>query len=110
MDDRELFERSEQGRDTNRHNYTPDEIREALQQPVTQAIIALARVRKHAAFEGEFSWGIIDDETMRLEWKNGNNLLSLEFKTTVASPNFVIEATDASGTRRFNSVEDLAKY
>jgi sucrose phosphorylase len=110
MDDRELFERTGQGRDTNRHNYTPAEIQTALQQPVTQAIIALARVRKHAAFEGEFSWGIIDNETIRLEWANGQNQLSLEFKTTIGAPSFVIEATDASGTRTFSSVEELAAY
>jgi sucrose phosphorylase len=110
MDDRELFERTGQGRDTNRHNYTPAEIQTALQQPVTQAIIALARVRKHAAFEGEFSWGIIDSETIRLEWVNGLHKLSLEFKTTVGAPSFVIEATDAAGTRTFSSVEELAAY
>jgi sucrose phosphorylase len=110
MDDRDLFARSGQGRDTNRHNYTPAEIQEALQQPVTQAIIALARVRKHAAFDGEFSWGIIDAETMRLEWKNGGDVLSLEFKTTVDAPSFVVEATADGSVRRLNSVEELAKY
>jgi sucrose phosphorylase len=110
MDDRDLFARSGQGRDTNRHNYTPAEIQDALQQPVTQAIIALARVRKHAAFEGEFSWGIIDAETMRLEWKNGDDVLSLEFKTTVDAPSFVVEATADGGVRRFTNVEELAKY
>ena len=110
MDDRELFARSGQGRDTNRHNYTPAEIETALQQPVTQAIIALARVRKHAAFEGEFSWAIIDSETIRLEWANGEHKLSLEFKTTLGAPSFVIEATANGAVRTFNSVEELAKY
>jgi sucrose phosphorylase len=110
MDDRELFARSGQGRDTNRHNYTPTEIQAALQQPVTQAIIALARVRKHNAFNGEFSWGIIDHETIRLEWLNGADKLSFEMKTNVGNPSFVIEATDAAGTRTFSSVEELAAY
>ena len=110
MDDRELFARSGQGRDTNRHNYTPAEIEEALQQPVTQAIIALARVRKHPAFNGEFSWNVVDHETMRLEWNHGSDRLSLEFKTTVGEPSFVVEATSADGVRRFTSVEELATY
>ena len=110
MDDRELFARSGQGRDTNRHNYTPAEIQEALQQPVTQAIIALARVRKHPAFNGEFSWNVVDHETMRLEWNHGSDRLSLEFKTTVGAPSFVVEATSADGVRRFTSVEELATY
>ncbi|MEY4981662.1 MAG: hypothetical protein RL174_1000, partial [Actinomycetota bacterium] len=110
MDDRELFASSGQGRDTNRHNYTPAEIQEALQQPVTQAIIALARVRKHPAFNGEFSWNVVDHETMRLEWNHGSDRLSLEFKTTVGAPSFVVEATSADGLRRFTSVEELATY
>ncbi|MFM6962924.1 MAG: sucrose phosphorylase, partial [Micrococcales bacterium] len=110
MDDRELFARTEQGRDTNRHNYTPAEIEVALQQPVTQAIIALARVRKHAAFDGEFSWKTVDAQTMRLEWNNGDSSLSLEFETTVDAPSFVITASDAAGSRVFTSVEELAKY
>jgi sucrose phosphorylase len=110
MDDQELFAKSGQGRDTNRHNYTPAEIEAALKQPVTQAIIALARVRKHPAFDGEFAWAVIDADTMRLEWVNGAERLSLEFKTTVDSPSFIIEATGASGVRRFESVSELATY
>lgn len=110
MDDRDLFARTGQGRDTNRHNYTPAEIQEALKQPVTQAIIALARVRKHSAFDGKFSWETIDDESMRLHWKNGDAQLTLEFKTTVGHPSFRIIAKDSSGVREFNSIEELAKY
>jgi sucrose phosphorylase len=110
MDDRELFERTGQGRDTNRHNYTPAEIKTALEQPVTQAIIALARVRKHAAFEGEFSFEVLGKGSIALRWVNGEAKLSLEFNTTVGAASFVIEATDATGTRTFKSVEELAKF
>jgi sucrose phosphorylase len=110
MDDRDLFARTGQGRDTNRHNYTPAEIQEALKQPVTQAIIALARVRKHGAFDGKFSWETINEESMRLQWNNGDAQLTLEFKTTVGHPSFRITAKDSSGVREFNSIEELAKY
>jgi sucrose phosphorylase len=107
MDDIELFQKSEQGRDVNRHNYTPAEIEVALQQPVTKAIIALARLRKHNAFEGQFTWTQLSDNSMRLAWANGSDAISLEFVTTVGASSFVIEATDASGTRKFASVEEL---
>jgi len=107
MDDIELFQKSEQGRDVNRHNYTPAEIEVALQQPVTKAIIALARLRKHNAFEGQFTWTQLSDNSMRLAWANGSDAISLEFETTVGASSFVIEATDASGTRKFASVEEL---
>ena len=107
MDDVELFNKSGQGRDVNRHNYTPAEIEVALAQPVTKAIIALARLRKHNAFEGKFSWTQLSDNSMRLAWANGSDTISLEFSTTVGASSFVIEVTDASGTRKFASVEEL---
>jgi sucrose phosphorylase len=109
MDDRELFELTGQGRDVNRHNYTPGEIEVALQQPVTQAIIALARLRKLPVFDGEFSWQVTGSDSLRMGWVNGSDSLTLDFKTTVDAPSFVITATDASGTRTFGSVEELAR-
>jgi len=109
MDDRELFESTGQGRDVNRHNYTPAEIEVALQQPVTQAIIALARLRKLPVFDGEFSWQVTGSDSLRMGWVNGSDSLTLDFKTTVDAPSFVITATDASGTRTFGSVEELAR-
>ena len=108
MDDRELFERTGQGRDVNRHNYTPAEIEEALKQPVTQAIIALARLRKLPVFEGEFSWQVTGGDSLRMGWVKGGDKLSLEFKTTVDSPSFVITVEDAFGARTYSSVEELA--
>jgi len=107
MDDVELFNKSGQGRDVNRHNYTPAEIEVALAQPVTKAIIALARLRKHNAFEGKFAWTQLSDNSMRLAWANGLDTISLEFSTTVGASSFTIEVTDASGTRKFASVEEL---
>ena len=109
MDDRELFELTGQGRDVNRHNYTPAEIEVALQQPVTQAIMALARLRKLPVFDGEFSWQVTGSDSLRMGWVNGSDTLTLDFKTTVDAPSFVITATDASGTRTFGSVEELAR-
>ncbi len=108
MDDRELFERTGQGRDVNRHNYTPAEIEEALKQPVTQAIIALARLRKLPVFEGEFSWQVTGGDSLRMGWVKGVDKLTLEFSTTVDSPSFVITVEDASGARTYSSVEELA--
>jgi sucrose phosphorylase len=108
MDDRELFEKTGQGRDVNRHNYTPAEISKALESEVTQAIIALARVRKHAAFQGDFSWQALGADSMKLQWQSGTESLSLEFNT--ANPAFKIEANGASGNRVFHSVAELANY
>ena len=107
MDDRELFAKTGQGRDVNRHNYTPEEIQEALKQPVTQAIIALARLRKHPAFEGQFSFRVLSEDSMELSWTKGEDVLTLSFETS--SPNFKISST---GSKNFElrTIADLAKY
>lgn len=108
MDDKELFEKTGQGRDVNRHNYTPAEISRALESEVTQAIIALARVRKHPAFQGDFSWQVLGADSIKLQWQSGTDSLSLEFNT--ANPAFKIEENGASGNRVFRSVAELANY
>ena len=108
MDDVELFNKTQQGRDVNRHNYTPAEIAEALKQPVTQAIIALARVRKHPAFAGTFSWKVLAQDSMELAWVNGSEKLSLTFSLT--NPRFTITATGAQGEQSYSGVEGLANY
>jgi sucrose phosphorylase len=108
MDDRELFEKTEQGRDVNRHHYTPQEIDAALKQPVTQAIIALARLRKHAAFEGEFSWKVAGESSMELHWLNGSDSVVLSFDTNTSE--FEISVSDEGGSRVLHGVEGLSSY
>ena len=110
MDDQELFRASGQGRDTNRHNYTPAELEVALKQPVTRAIIALARLRKHNAFHGTFSYEQTGHDTMTLAWVHGNDSVRLSFVTKVNEPSFVIEVVTAGSVESFNSVEAFATY
>ncbi|AOY56564.1 alpha-amylase family glycosyl hydrolase [Candidatus Rhodoluna planktonica] len=110
MDDQELFRQTGQGRDVNRHNYTPAEISAALQQPVTQAIIALARVRKAKAFGGSFDWQVTGDSSIMLKWTNGSDTASLEINTAVDAPSLCIKVTEDSVAREFCSVEELAKF
>ena len=113
MDDVELFNKTGQGRDVNRHNYTPAELQVALQQPVTRAILGLARLRKLSIFEtGSFSWSVLGDDSLRLQWvgagESAGETLSLEFKTTVGAASFVIEHVVDGVARRFASIEELA--
>jgi sucrose phosphorylase len=110
MDDQELFRKSDQGRDVNRHNYTPSEIEEALKQPVVQGIIALARLRKHNAFNGTFSYSVGGHDSMTLEWQHGSDAVRLSFVTEVGLPSFEIEVTTAGEKQLFESVEAFAKY
>ncbi len=108
MDDQELFRKTAQGRDVNRHNYTPSEIAEALEQPVTKAIIALARVRKHPAFEGEFSWSVTGEDSMELAWTKGADKLTLSF--AFKSPQLRITSLVNGESTVYEGVEGLASY
>ena len=109
MDDRQLFERTEQGRDVNRHNYTPAEIEAALKTPVTQAIIALARLRRHECYEGDFSWQVTGASSLRMSWTMGATAsIVFDFDTRLGAPSFNLVVNDASGSRSFDSIEAMA--
>lgn len=108
LDDRELFAKTAQGRDVNRHHYTPEEIQDALKDPVTKAIIALARLRKHVAFEGSFAWEVTGQSSMVLSWENGEAKVSLSFDT--GSNAFSISVNNGSETKLISNVSGLAGY
>lgn len=72
-DDRDLFAATGQGRDVNRHRYTRDEVRRALATPVARGQLALAELRRHPAFEGDFTWSAPDDASLVLEWRAGDH-------------------------------------
>jgi sucrose phosphorylase len=58
VNDMDLLARTGVGRDVNRHSYTPDEVAEALAQPVVVALVDLIRLRNtHPAFGGDFTFG-----------------------------------------------------
>ncbi|HEY7854597.1 MAG TPA: sucrose phosphorylase, partial [Aquiluna sp.] len=108
MDDKELFEKTGQGRDVNRHHYTPQEIEKALAQPVTQAIIALARLRKHPAFDGAFSWNVTGQSSMELGWVYGEHSLTLSIDTKTSD--FEIQVSGATNERKLHGLDELASY
>jgi sucrose phosphorylase len=108
MDDQRLFAATGQGRDVNRHHYTPEEISDALEQPVTKAIIALARIRRLSVFEGDFSWSVTGASTIRLAWQNGADSASLEIDTAVGGAAIKIEISHPELTASITSVQELA--
>jgi len=110
MDDVALFNETANGRDVNRHHYSPEEIETALQQPVTQATLGLARLRKHNAFNGTFAYSVTGTDSMQLSWANGSDSISLDIVTAVGAPSFKIVVASADGSRTLESVEELAAY
>jgi hypothetical protein len=67
--DIELVERTKNGRDINRHNYSLDEIKEEIQKPVVQRLLNLMEFRNsYPAFNGQFVIDEAPDDQLKLSW------------------------------------------
>ena len=79
VNDMNLLSRTAEGRDINRHYYSPTEIAAALQRPVVRSLADLIRFRStHEAFAGEFHLLPGGDEEISIEWRNGNQRARLD--------------------------------
>jgi sucrose phosphorylase len=64
-----LVEKTRQGRNINRHNYTLEEIKDAVKQPVVQRLLKLMEFRNsYPAFNGEFKLLKSKDTELIVEW------------------------------------------
>ncbi|GAA2108549.1 sucrose phosphorylase [Microlunatus panaciterrae] len=98
LDDVELFARTGNGRDVNRHVYDADETADALRSDVTRALLALVRLRSnHRAFDGTFSHRVLGEDRIELTWTGAEASARLE-AGFAAQPDLVIELTDAAGS------------
>ena len=72
--DIELVERTQVGRNINRHNYSLEEIKASVQKPVVQRLLKLMEFRNtHPAFNGSFSIEPSPENTVVLKWNNGTH-------------------------------------
>lgn len=63
----------------NRHNFTEDEVKEAIQRPVVQRLLRLIHFRNEAEeFNGEFEVRECGDEELSLAWRLGKKKVTLE--------------------------------
>ena len=77
--DHDAVERTGEGRAINRHDFTGDQIQQALDRPVVKRVVDLVRLRNtHPVFEGEVCVETEDDHSIRLRWQNGEDALSLD--------------------------------
>ncbi len=95
--DVDLIEKTKNGRDINRHNYTVEEIEREVRRPVVKALFHLMRFRNiHPSFEGELEIIETDAENkVVLQWKNEKQWSRLEADLKTFA--FKIDYTDASG-------------
>ena len=89
--DIELLERTQVGRDINRHYYTPDEIDKQAQRPVVQRLFRLMHWRNvYPAFAGSFSLPNCNEHSFAARWANGETWaeLAIDFVEETAQITF----------------------
>ncbi|MHB9782035.1 sucrose phosphorylase [Streptococcus sp. 10F2] len=76
--DLEMFEKTGDGREINRHNYSQAEIAEAVQTDVVKGLVELIRFRnEHPAFSGDFTVETEGEEIILLKWTLGEEYCQL---------------------------------
>ncbi|HET9976694.1 MAG TPA: sucrose phosphorylase [Burkholderiaceae bacterium] len=97
--DMDLLERTQVGRDINRHHYTRAEIDAALARPVVQDLLELIGLRnRHPAFGGRFERQAGGAGVLTLRWHEGATWVALT--VDLAARSLRIEGDDGSGVRR----------
>jgi sucrose 6(F)-phosphate phosphorylase len=76
--DEECVKATGDGREINRHNYTVDEIEQAIERSAVQRLLNLIQFRNdYPAFEGEFSICDSEDDVICLSWKKEEHRCTL---------------------------------
>jgi len=81
--DQSAAEKTGDGREINRHNYSMDEVKRDLQRPVVQRLLRLIRFRnEYDAFDGAFQILDSDDSVLELSWERERSKcqLMVDFK------------------------------
>lgn len=97
--DLDLLSRTGEGRDINRHDYTPSELRDALARPVVRALLSLLRLRNtHAAFQGMGHVEATDATRLVIVWRNGTAVARVDVDLREMRAAVTCSTGDASGT------------
>lgn len=77
--DLDLLRRTGEGRDINRHHYTPAEVERALAKPVVQTLVSLLRIRNtHPAFQGTFHVEPAEARRLVFAWRKDEAIARLD--------------------------------
>jgi len=98
--DMELLNRSNVGRDINRHYFDEKELNQALNRKVVQKLIKLIEFRNtHPAFQGKFHFASTDSENLNLCWTSEKE--SVELSIDFNKLNFLITYSTEGETKEF---------
>lgn len=92
-----------EGREINRHNFTFDEIDEAVQKPVVVRLKKLILFRNgHPAFDGNFTVHQTESKELKLSWKNAGASCSLHINLDTFTS--TIEFTNQTNELEIHSI------
>ncbi|MEM9648283.1 MAG: sucrose phosphorylase [Bacteroidota bacterium] len=101
--DMELLERTNVGRDINRHYYSKKEIQEKMKMPWFQQLAKLMRLRNnHKAFDGIFDLKPTADELLHIQWTNNQDWVRLELD--LSHKKFTIRGTGENGEQTLMTI------
>lgn len=84
--DMELLDKTNVGRDINRHYFTKNEIKEHLKKPLIHDLKELMLLRNnHQAFNGDFNLIETSDNVLNIKWTNNNHSAELLIDLTTMS-------------------------
>ena len=94
--DQASVERTGEGREVNRHNFTLEEIDEAMNKEVIQRLLRLIDFRnQHPAFDGRFTVGGTHSQALSLRWEKDKHNCQLDID--LQNLRVVIASTDTDG-------------
>lgn len=97
------FEKSNVGRDVNRHDYTIEEIEQDLGRDVVQRLLKLIKFRNELpVFDGKFSFEIPKKEILLLKWEDGN--MFLEVNVNLETKKVTADCSDKKSQKRVRKV------
>jgi sucrose phosphorylase len=103
VNDEAAGERTGDGREINRHDFTLDEVRAARRRPVVQRLERLIRLRnRHPAFAGTFTAALTEAGRLRLAWQAGNQRAALD--VDVRDGRSLVEVTDERGDGEWSAL------
>jgi sucrose phosphorylase len=107
MNDEAAVKGSRDGRKLNRHNFSIEEIEQAVERPVVKKLLALIDFRNtYPAFSGEFTVDDCNGPLLTLTWQKGKFKASLSLDFTRSAAEIMFFDPD-EGTERVLSLHDL---
>lgn len=99
--DAEAVNKSGEGRDLNRHNYTIAEIDQEVNRSVVKNLLELIKLRNtHPAFNGFFDVGICDDHEIIMSWNKNSSFARLIVNLQNPSAEITYNDPDHNGIKK----------